>query len=160
MRFQHIHACSFSTCLRLVLFCAALLIVPSCWQATFIQTDPTFRPGASGAPPAVYLDRLPGVPYRPVGIIEVQGPAGNFSLDNVLAEVQSKGAEIGCELILDRAIHRVSLRSLPRHPIVLAQAAARPYGHSYSTVAPTTHVYTQEAPPGRREFICAVWGSP
>lgn len=159
MRFQHIYTCIFSPCLRLVLLCGALLMVPSCWRATFVQTDPTFRPGASGALPEVYVDRLPGVPYRPVGIIEIQGPAGDFSLDRVLAEVQIKGAEIGCQLLVDRAIHRVSLRSLPRHPIVLARAAARPYGSYYST-APTTHVYTQEAPPGRREFICAVWGSP
>ncbi|MBI4511712.1 MAG: hypothetical protein HY698_18910 [Deltaproteobacteria bacterium] len=128
-------------------------LAPGCITASFVQTDGSFVPHELASGPSVYLDRLPERPYRSVGIIEVKGPAGSFDLGNLLPVVQEKGKEVGCDLIIDRAIYRVS-GELPTMGVLVAGVGAGYYGQ---TTTNTPIVYTESAPPGRREFICAVW---
>jgi hypothetical protein len=129
----------------------AWLLVPAlfsgCVYATFVPTDATFAPHTAPAP-AVYIDRLPPFGYRPVGIIEVTARAST-SLGDVMATAARKGAEVGCDVVVDRSIHRVAdARPVPT-TYWLAQH------HVY--VPPPVHTTTYYSPPpSKREFVCGV----
>lgn len=125
-------------------------VLAGCWSTSFIQTDPSYR-ATSGAWPEVYLDRLPDRPYRSVGIIEVKGPAGDFDLEDVLRHAQEKGRELGCDLIVERAIHRVSSREQQSPRIAQLGGGFRPPA---SSAPPPSPVVVPATGPGRREFIC------
>lgn len=130
----------------------AWLLVPAlftgCIYATFVPTDATFAPHAAPAP-AVYVDRLPPFGYRPVGIIEVMAPAA-ANLADVMATAARKGAEVGCDVVVDRSIHRV--------------VDARPVPTTYWLVqhyvppppAPVHAPVYYAPPPSKREFVCGV----
>jgi len=127
------------------------LLVSGCVTAKFVQTDPRFRRAQRRGPPQVYLDRLPEQSYRSVGIIEVSGPAGDFNLGTVVRVAREKAAKLGCDLVVDRSIHKTT-SSIPGAGPLLAQ-----YGYT-PTPAPIYPVYAP--PPGRREFICGVFVRP
>ena len=118
-----------------------------CVRTSFTQTDFGFALHPAAQRPNVFLDRLPERPYRSVGIIEVISPAG-FTLNQILGEVIEQGQNVGCDVIVDRSIYRVSQvdEALPR--FVFAQYIPPP------TPAPAP-VYSP--PPDRHEFICGVY---
>ena len=122
----------------------ALLLV-GCITAKFVQTDARFRSAPRRTLPPAYLDRLPEQPYRSVGVIEVRGPADYFDLGKVVKAAREKAAKLGCDLIVDRAIHKTA-SAIERGGPLLAQ-------YPYAYVPPP-------APPGRREFICGVYVRP
>jgi hypothetical protein len=132
-----------------------LLLATGCWRVTFVSTDSAFQ-RAPGAEPDVYLDRLPDRPYQSVGILEVTGPAIEFDLDAVIRRAKKKGRELGCDLIVDRSIHRVSMAT--RQPILLAQLGHTSVGQ-YTTTQPQPFNVYNAPPPGRREFVCGIWAS-
>jgi hypothetical protein len=131
---------------------ALALASSGCVTSTFVATDGR----AAGRPetqPALYMDRLPPVPFYSVGIIEVRSPSGD-TLDKVVAEAVRKGGEVGCDFVVDRAIYRVSL-GIPGARAVLAQYGAYPPVIAPAPVAPAPTVVYQP-PPSMREFICGV----
>jgi hypothetical protein len=142
---------------RPLLLALALASLAGCVSSNFVATDPRFH--ARGATsPRVYMDALPDKPYRSVGIIEVSGPPAQMDLPTVLAEAERAGGEAGCDVVVDRSIHRVSLQlDTPR--MMLAQY------HSPPVISHTNRLpgYQQAAapayipPPDRREFICGVF---
>jgi hypothetical protein len=119
-----------------------VVLLAGCVHATFVKTDASFVPHDRTAP-AVFLDRLPPFPYRPVGIIEVTSPA-NSRLDDVLYAAAEKGAEMGCDVVVDRSIHRVADADALTGLFQRAQYGAAPM---YFYAAP---------PPNRREFVCGI----
>jgi hypothetical protein len=121
-----------------------------CVKIEYLSTDVSFRPRGH-ARPLVFIDRLPPYPYRSVGIFEATVPVGS-SLAEVLSAVVDKGAEIGCEAIVDRAIHRVSAAPVVRPRRLLVQF---PQITPSPVYVPAQPVYATP-PPGTREFICAV----
>ena len=134
----------------------ALLLV-GCITAKFVQTDPRFRSAPRRTLPPAYLDRLPEQPYRSVGIIEVQGPAGDFDLGKVVKAAREKAAKLGCDLVVDRAIHKVTSAIERAGPLV----AQYPYVYTPPPTATPQPIYVANAaPPGRREFICGVYVRP
>jgi hypothetical protein len=131
-----------------------LLALSGCVTTEFVTTDPSFRARVH-LRPVVYIDRLPPFAYRSVGIIEATIPEGH-GLAEVLDAVVTKGEQVGCEAIVDRAIHRVSAAPVADsrhwmvvqyHPPVTTSSAP-----IYRPAQPTYN----SAPAGRREFVCAV----
>jgi hypothetical protein len=131
-------------------------------HSNFILTDASYRPHVRPRP-RVYVDHLPDRPYRSVGIIEVAGPATLMDLNDVLAEAQSAGAEQGCELLVDRAIHHVSRAPAPRPAMILVSYPGQPtFGTPTTRPAPAYTpgpTYTP-APTDRHEFICGIYSGP
>jgi hypothetical protein len=129
------------------------LALCGCVTAEFVSTDPSFRPRGH-AMPIVYIDKLPPFPYRSVGIIEATIP-DSHPLSEVMQVVATKGQEIGCDAVVDRAIHQVSAAV----PVAPQQRWLVQY---HPPVTSSAHIYkppqtNYQAPPaGRREFICAV----
>lgn len=125
------------------------LLASGCIRTHFVPTDPTHAAAPNGKTPTIYLDRLPDRPYHSVGIIEAVYPAG-FSLNDILPEVQITAREVGCDLVVDRAIF----------PIGSAEASKRWWKRV--AYAPIGHPVTQSysPPPDRREFICGVFDLP
>ena len=79
------------------------------------------------------------------------GP-GSAILEDFVYAAAEKGGEVGCDAVVDRAIHRVSEANPGGRRIWLAQLHP-PYGQSGSYAAPPP-VYA--APHGGYQFICAV----
>jgi len=96
--------------------CAVVLC--GCGEATFIKTSRSFKPQPRNGYPEVCLDRQPNRSYDPVGIIQIAG-----HLSDVIDEVKEKGKELGCDVVVDRRIHRVSERSVPESPRWVVRAA-------------------------------------
>ena len=117
-------------------FVAALVLSSACMRTSFVRTEPAFSRPARGAPPPVFLDRLPPRPYHSVGIIQVTSPAGS-DLSRVIDAAADEGKTNGCDLVVDRAIHKVGSLDAPLvHADYQAQAAP---------------------PPSQREFICGIY---
>jgi hypothetical protein len=139
------------------LFLACLALAGAgCVTTNFVPTDGSFRSSGRSTRPQVFVDRLPPRPYRSVGIIEVTGPAGLMDLQTVMAEAAIAGDSAGCDVVVDRAIHRVGASASPA-PVgrMLVQYIA-PYSHpSYVAPQPAAPAYTP--PPSRHEFICGVF---
>jgi hypothetical protein len=138
------------------------LLLCGCINATFTSTEPSFTPHERSGLPRVYVDKLPKRPYESVGIIEVQAPAGTF-LYNIWHAAAEKGRSVGCDVVVDRAIHRVSRLDLPRwsavaHPIIAFGTAPAPLVTTW-TAAPPPTVVTTAPPPDKREFVCGVYAS-
>jgi hypothetical protein len=108
-----------------------------------------------------------------VGIIEVVPGAGT-TLREIFDFAKKKGQELGCEIVVDRAIHRLSVSDFPRWSFSLPEsdplappnrgptrAAAPPYfGYTYSAPAPATTVYVSSGPstpPIHYEYICGMY---
>lgn len=83
----------------------------ACNGPQFVKTSKDFVPTPRGRYPSVYLDRQPERPYQSVGIIQAQG-----RLSDVISAVKEKGKEVGCDLIVDRRIHKVS--EADAHPVL------------------------------------------
>ncbi len=124
-------------------------LVAGCITSTFVVTDPR----ANARPPTrptMFIDRLPEIPFYSIGIIEVRAPAGT-ELGKVLDEAVRKGGEVGCDMVIDRVIYRISY-GIPKARALLAQSTFYPP----PTVTQPAPVYIPEAPPDRREFVCGV----
>jgi hypothetical protein len=121
--------------IRVLLTIAAFL--PGCAQSEFVRTDSGFTPAAATKRPPVYVDRVPPIPYRSVGIIQVKASSQN-SLPLILREAGDKGQELGCEFVLDRVLFEVN--------------KGAPQGSPYGTPYAPAYV----APPQIREFICGM----
>jgi hypothetical protein len=130
-----------------------LTIISGCVTTNFVQTDAHFQGTEKSSLPPVFVDEMPAAPYRAVGIIEVVGPAERLDWDTLLAAAQEKGRDVGCDLVVDRAVHRIS--TPPRRQGQLV-AAPRYFVASLSDVkAPKATAYAATAAPqGRKEFIC------
>ena len=128
-------------------------LLSACVMSTFVVTDPR---AASRQPtrPTMFVDRLPQVPFYSIGIIEVRAPAGT-ELGKVLAEAVRKGGEVGCDLVVDRVIYRVSYGIPGAHALIAQTTIYAPAPPVYQ--AP---VVVPEPPPDRREFICGVATNP
>ena len=155
-----------STVIAVVGFLGCVPQIPT----NFLPTEASFAMSPSGRPPEVYMDRRPSASYRAVGIIEVIGG------DNVTAVVYAamkKGQEVGCDLVLDRALHVVSHgpsmsrwtaiveeeergpRGTIDHPARVAAGAL--LGDSFPTYTPPVIMPFPVAPQPHREFICGVY---
>jgi hypothetical protein len=135
----------------LVLLASSLMAVAcaGCISATFVATDP-YAYGRRPTQPAIFIDRLPPVPFYSIGIIEVRAPAGT-TLGPVLDEARRKGGEIGCDFVVDRSIYRVSY-GIPGARALLADGTAG----GRVILASTTPITSSPPAPDRREFICGV----
>jgi hypothetical protein len=96
----------------------AQLLVLASWltacvmpRTVFTQTRAEFKRHQVTTEPDVFLDRLPGQPYDSVGIIQVYG---GFDLNEVVRAAKRQGQDIGCDVIVDRAIHPVTVGESPR----------------------------------------------
>lgn len=127
-------------------------------QVNFLKTAPF----AEGRKKQVewYLDRLPSRAYRSVGIIEVIHSADAGML-TVLRSAHKLAQEVGCDLIVDRSLHRFSFdtaRPLPRHRGAVTGRCqfARPgVSPHYQPAFPPPAAAS--APPGTTAFICGVY---
>jgi hypothetical protein len=145
-------------------------LLNGCVSATFTQTSQSYVVHRLEAPPEVFVDRLPQSAFDSVGIIEVQAPA-SADLSMILDAAKSKGQDVGCDVVVDRAIYRVGGANLRRWTVALAADAdsapppsARrhsgdPYlGYAYVPAPqPAPIVYAPAPPPERREFICGIY---
>lgn len=127
------------------------VLTGGCLHAQFSRTDPSFGEVAGKPPPRVYVDQLPARPYRSVGIIEVLVPQG-YALSDVMDLASAEGARVGCDVVVDRLIHRITARE-PETRFMLAQ-----YPQLYPAPRlgqPMTPYYSP--PPNQRDFICGLW---
>ena len=151
--------------------CAVVLC--GCGGATFIKTSRGFKPQPGNGYPEVYLDRQPSRSYDPVGIIQVSG-----HLSDIIDKVREKGKELGCDVVVDRKIHRVSERSVPENPrwvvrvaqpdrLFLSQASAGRtsrelstlFGYPYQPVYTPSPTVVTAAPLPEQEFICGIFNN-
>ena len=129
----------------------SVLLLSGCLSSTFVLTDAR-AVGRTPTQPAAYIDRLPPMPFYSIGVIEVRAPAGT-ELGVVLNEAIRKGAEVGCDMVVDRSIYRVSY-GIPGARAIVAQVGV------YPSVAPPPVIYANPPAPDRREFICGVVAGP
>ena len=123
-----------------------------CLHAQFSRTDPSFVEIPGKGPPRVYVDQLPQRPYRSVGIIEVLVPVG-YALSDVMDLSSAEGARVGCDVVVDRVIHRVTAQEPARRFAVNAQY--------YPTPPPPQATTPYYGPPSnQRDFICGLWVEP
>jgi hypothetical protein len=88
----------------------------------------------------VFLDRLPQQPYRPVGIVEV---TGSNDLGEIVRTASEQGRLVGCDVLVDRAIHRVSAAPAASADLTLVTYQAQP-------------VIVGPSPPPH-QFICGIF---
>ena len=134
-----------------------LQVISGCVTSSFVVTDPR----AAGRPatrPSMFIDRLPPMPFYSIGIIEVRAPAGT-KLGKVLEEAVRKGGEVGCDMIVDRIIYRVSY-GIPGAHALIAQTTIYAPPPIYPSPPPSQPVFIPEPPPDRREFVCGVATNP
>jgi hypothetical protein len=148
-----------------------------CIRTDFVQSSPSFVVHEIAQLPVVYFDHLPEQPYTSVGVIDVIAPSSS-RLEDVFAAAANKGKEVGCDLVVDRSIHRVADAPLPHWRVVALDLPAPPaprasgedardlgYAPGPAPVlvapapapAPVTYAPAYSPPPDRREFICGVW---
>jgi hypothetical protein len=157
------------------------LVESGCIHTDFVQSSPSFVVHESAQRPVVYFDHLPEQPYTSVGVIDVIAPSAS-RLEDVFAAAADKGKEIGCDLVVDRSIHRVADAGLPPYHVIAHVTAldlpapppprasgdeARALGYAPGPTpvfvapapapAPVTYAPAYSPPPDRREFICGVW---
>ena len=134
-----------------------VVLMQNCWQVTFVSTDQKFSGKiAKKNPPELFIDRLPKKAFYSVGVLEVTGPAGEFTLDKVTEAAIKKGQKLGCDLVIDRAIYQVS----SSHHDNTQSAFNQTIGfvvYQYQAPPQQTQVYQAPPPPGHREFICGIW---
>lgn len=102
--------------------------------------------------PQAYLDRLPAQPYKPVGLLRLEG----HNLNIVLYYLRRRAAQVGCDFIIDRKIHRVTPASSQMND--RRRWVAR---HGFIYVRPAV-VITSPPPPAPpvHEYICGVYSAP
>ncbi len=155
----------------------AALCASGCVNASFTKTSDGYVVHAVDTVPEVFVDKLPEQPYDSVGIIEVHAPQA-ANLSEVLRAAADKGQQVGCDVVVDRSIHRVDGADLRRWTVVVA-AAAPPLpedealrrrvspelgmiGSSPSFhTTPNTVIYNNytspSVPMNKREFVCGVF---
>src|SRR4029079_12076875 len=152
-----------------ILSAVLCFVASGCVTSTFVLTDARYS-GRPRTQPPVFIDRLPPFPYISIGVIEVSAPAVS-DLTTVLTEAASKGGEVGCDVVVDRSIHRIA-SMIPNAGPLIAQVgvgytAAPPYtaelaaGYTAAPPSPPAPgVYAASPPPSKREFICGVRVAP
>ena len=129
---------------------------PTDFTAPTDRTAPAAPPPPTAPAPVVYVDRLPPFAYRSVGIIEVIATA-SAGLEQVMEAAARKGAEVGCDVVVDRTIHRVADSAPVRGPYWPAQYYAPPPPPPPPVITPApAPTYAYVPPPMRREFICGI----
>lgn len=124
-----------------------------CVATNFVQTDAHFQGVERASMPPAYVDEVPEAPYRAVGIIEVSGPAERLDMDTLVTAARQKGRDVGCDLIVDRAVHRIS--TPPRRHGSFAPTPHYFVASLANVKAPSVTAYAATAAPqGRKEFIC------
>ncbi|MBI3073885.1 MAG: hypothetical protein HYY84_17395 [Deltaproteobacteria bacterium] len=127
----------------------ASFYMSACMRVEFLKTDGGFVPKKTGKDPEYFVDRIPVKPYRSVGIIEVIA-GGAHNIVDVVRAAAEKAQEIGCDLIVARAIHRVSgldeMRVLAEFP-----------GESVVPIQYQAPIVTHSPPSSRFEFICGIY---
>jgi hypothetical protein len=156
---------------------AASVACAGCIRTNFIKSSSSFTEHEAKVRPGVFVDHLPKKAYASVGIIEVIAPA-TTDLGEIMSAAADKGQEVGCDVVVDRAIHRVDSAGLRRWRVAVAAPAPSPaeaphhsradaqylgYGFSPTPVytPPPSVAYTPvyTPPPDKREFICGVWSN-
>jgi hypothetical protein len=146
-----------------------------CIHTDFVQSSPSFVVHEVAQRPVVYFDHLPEQPYTSVGVIDVIAPSSS-RLEDVFAAAANKGQEVGCDLVVDRSIHRVADAALPHWQVTALELLDHPsrraddahdFGYAPGPApvfvapppapAPVTYAPAYSPPPDRREFICGVW---
>lgn len=111
-------------------------------SVTFVQTDSSFHRDDLDGEVQVFIDRLPDLPYRSVGVIEVRRHDLQAAVDAAVA----KAREVGCDFVIDRRIYEPPQAALAMPRWALASSEPEPLP-----------VEQQEPPPPPpREFICGV----
>jgi hypothetical protein len=131
----------------------ALLVLPvaifclgGCMEANFFATDNAFQKGARHGAAEVFLDHLPPQPYRVVGLVEVNA-SDDTALHEVVEIARERGRKVGCDVLVEREIHRLGCGEAVR---VYATAATGPVSVDSSEPAQSA---------AKREFICGVFDS-
>lgn len=116
----------------------------------------------------VYIDRLPEDDYRSVGILVVK-EAADYELSQIVEKLEEEGSLQGCDVVVDRSIHRISANRPDRGPLLasleLRGLATRLEGSRRKTAqlqsvpvyrpTPVNVVNVRSRAPDR-EFICGV----
>jgi hypothetical protein len=151
------------------------LACAGCIRVSFVKSSGSFVEHETKKRPGVYVDKLPRKPYESVGIIEVMAPQ-TTDLGQIMDAAADKGQEVGCDVVVDRSIHKVD-GSLHRHwtvalsgPAASPAEAPRPWRRDaqylgagftpaplYQPAHTVTYTPGYAPPPDKREFICGVW---
>jgi hypothetical protein len=126
---------------------ALLVLTAGCANySSFVATD---QRAFYRAPthPTVYVDRLPEVSFESIGVIEVRAPSGS-SLDWIVQEAARKGGEVGCDLVVERSIYRVTYGIAGARAVVATSIQM--------SIAPPMAGYNGRPPKDRRQFICGI----
>ena len=115
--------------------------------------------------------------YDPVGIIEVHAPQA-ASLGEVMRAAARQGQEVGCDVVVDRSIHRVDGATLrrwtvsvavdvpalpeaetPLQPVspYLGMIASDPSLHTFASTVVYNNYNSPSVPMDKREFVCGVF---
>ncbi len=116
-------------------------------QAQFVRTDASFQEVKGKPAPAVYVDQLPPRPYRSVGTIEVV-MAENAAASDVRSAIVARGQEAGCDVLVDRAIHKGKVLG-PTTPSGFPLLLAHEGDDARERVAPT--------PTRTFQFVCGMF---
>jgi hypothetical protein len=84
------------------------LALPACMAKTarFVQSDTSFRARPATAPPKVFMDAAPEVPFASVGIVEVQGPVTS-TREALMDAAVSEGTKLGCDILVHEALYEM-----------------------------------------------------
>lgn len=138
-------------------------------RTAFVQTDSNVPLAARDTLPEVFLDKKPAQPYRSAGIIEVQSQG---DLATIVDRAQRRGAELGCDIVIDRRLGLSEAPSPGRAAADVEDGPLRVRAEAPATgplASPTLlaqappvvqPIYTVQTPPmERREFICGIYES-
>jgi hypothetical protein len=154
----------------------AALLASGCVNASFTKTSDDYVVHEVDTLPEVFIDKLPEQAYDPVGIIEIHAPQA-ASLGEVMRAAAEKGQEVGCDVVVDRSIHRVDGARLRRWTVIVAvDVPASPTGEPRRPVSPylgmiggdplrhtfgSTVIYNNYSSPSvpmdKREFVCGIF---
>ena len=80
---------------------AAILTLGGCCHSeSFKATDKGFLPTARTQAPPVFLDRLPPIPYRRVGMIDV-ARSNSTPLNEFIDAALARATTVGCDVVID-----------------------------------------------------------
>ena len=117
--------------------------------ARFMVSDPAYKPSRARFDPDLFVDARPPRDYRSVGVIMV--PSGA----NAVRMAVDKGREVGCDLIVARAVHDLYHGTLLR-VIPVAQTA----GPGEFTQLPPQSTIGAGGRERQQSFVCGVYLAP
>lgn len=135
---------------RSLLFVACLAGCGASTRATFHASDPNFRQRPGPAPRAYLeadVDKIPRVPMRSVGIIEVVVPNSSVTARGVQAAIE-KGRDLGCWIVVEHSVF-----------VVARSRASLDFGaRIYLAHGPAPHISGAPRRSAKIEFDCVVQG--